>query len=202
MFEGLGARLRDWDALTGTAEWRWGGVGIGLCAGGLLLLAPTPEGLELQAHRTAAVALVMALWWVGGVLPMALTAVVPLFVFPMIGLGTLGEVAAAWAHPLNLLMAGGFVLAVGMERAGVHERLTAFDGRDLDRGWSRSELLRAAQRLRGEEGVRSRTHARLAHSVSEQGWISTTNQRGRRSRWSGSPPPPTGFLEVLVWVSK
>ncbi len=119
------AGVRRWEALSRRAEWRWGGVGLGLVLGALVLALPTPAGLTVQGQQTAAVALVMAVWWVGSVLPMALTATLPLFAFPAIGLGGPGEIASAWAHPLNVLMAGGFVIAVGMERAGVHERLTA-----------------------------------------------------------------------------
>ena len=67
----------------------------------------------------------MALWWVGNVLPMAVTALLPLVAFPVLGILSVKEAAAPFAHPLNFLMLGGFLMAVAMERVGLHRRLTA-----------------------------------------------------------------------------
>jgi len=90
-----------------------------------ILVLPLPEGLPEPARRTAAVAATMALWWVGRVLPMAVTALVPLVAFPLLGVASVKAAAAPFAHPLNFLMLGGFLLAAGMERVGLHRRLTA-----------------------------------------------------------------------------
>ncbi len=117
--------LRAWDEASRRPGWRWGGFLVGLAVFCAVLAVPTPVGLNPEAQRVGAVGVVMAMWWVGNVFPMALTAVVPFVAFPLLGVASPRDVAVSYAHPLNALMAGGFILAVGIERAGLHERLTA-----------------------------------------------------------------------------
>jgi sodium-dependent dicarboxylate transporter 2/3/5 len=104
---------------------RWG-VAIGIVAAVCVRLLPTPDGMGADAHSVAAVAVMMAGWWVFGVLPMPVTALVPLVAFPLIGIASLKEVATSYAHPLLYLMLGGFVIGHAMERVGLHRRLTAW----------------------------------------------------------------------------
>jgi solute carrier family 13 (sodium-dependent dicarboxylate transporter), member 2/3/5 len=118
--------VRRWDAATRLPKYRAAVVlgGLVLCAA--LLLAPTPEGLSLAGQRTAAVAVLMALWWVANALPMAVTALLPLVAFPLLGIATLKEAAVPFAHPLLFLMLGGFLLAAAMQTVGLHDRLTGW----------------------------------------------------------------------------
>jgi sodium-dependent dicarboxylate transporter 2/3/5 len=81
---------------------------------------PPPEGLDPLAWRAAGLGLMMALWWVAEVIPLAATALVPLAVFPLAGLAPLDEVARSYAHPLVILFLGGFLLARAVERWGLH----------------------------------------------------------------------------------
>ncbi len=117
--------LAAWDEQRETGGYRAGGVLVGLAVAGAILAAPTPAGLSLEGQQTAAVAVLMALWWVGGVLPMAVTAMLPVVAFPILGVATVAEAAAPYAHKLNVLMLGGFVLGHAMEKVGLHERLTS-----------------------------------------------------------------------------
>jgi len=121
----ISALVGRWDALTGHPLYRVTGVILGLGVFTALLLAPSPPGLSVLAHRTGAVAVLMALWWVGRVLPMAITALVPLVAFPLLGVLSVKDAALPFAHPLNVLMLGGFVIGHAMEEAGLHERLVA-----------------------------------------------------------------------------
>lgn len=113
------------DALRDDATYRLVGVVVGLtlCAG--VLVAPAPPGLEPTGQRALAVTCLMALWWLGGVLPITVTALVPLVAFPGLGIATVAEAARPYGHPLIFLMLGGFLLGQGMERVALHERLTA-----------------------------------------------------------------------------
>lgn len=104
---------------------RWLGIGVGLGLGAAVWVAPTPEGLSDEGHRVAAVAVVMAFWWLTATLPLAITAFVPLVAFPLLGTATLAETAGPYASPLIFLCLGGFMIGAALERAGVHERLTA-----------------------------------------------------------------------------
>ena len=114
-----------WDAARAQPSYRHGGVIIGAIACALVLAAPTPEGLPVMGQRTAAVAALMGIWWLGGVLPIAVTAMVPLVALPILGIATMKEAAAPFAHPLIYLMLGGFLLSHAMEQVGLHRRVTA-----------------------------------------------------------------------------
>lgn len=102
----------------------WVGLG-GAVAGVSVALLPTPEGLTVQGQYTAGVAVVMAVWWLGSVLPMAVTAMLPLVAFPLLGIVDVPAAAKPYAHHLNFLMLGGFILGHAMERVGLHQRFTA-----------------------------------------------------------------------------
>ena len=121
----LSAAVKRWDDARGLPGYRFGGLALGVGLAVLVVCLPRPEGLTVEAHRTAAVAALMAVWWLGGVLPMAVTALVPLVALPLLGIATPKEAAAPFAHPLIFLMLGGFLLGHGMEEVGLHKRLTA-----------------------------------------------------------------------------
>jgi len=98
----------------------------GLVAGPLvlvgMLLAPVPEGLSPGAWHAAAVGLLMAIWWITEAIPIPATSLLPLVFFPLLGVGTIQETASPYAHPLIFLFLGGFLLALGMQRWGLHRR--------------------------------------------------------------------------------
>jgi sodium-dependent dicarboxylate transporter 2/3/5 len=96
-------------------------AGIAACTV-MLFLAP-PEGMTLAAWRTAAVAALMAVWWVTEAIPIAATALVPLVLFPILGVATIGAASSPYANPVIYLFLGGFMLAAAMQRVGLHRRL-------------------------------------------------------------------------------
>jgi sodium-dependent dicarboxylate transporter 2/3/5 len=100
---------------------------LGLIIGGVLfvvmLLAPPPSGLSAAGWRTAAVALLMAVWWVTEAIPIPATALLPLALFPTLGVLKAADAAAPYSNDLIYLFMGGFLLAVTMERWGLHKRV-------------------------------------------------------------------------------
>jgi sodium-dependent dicarboxylate transporter 2/3/5 len=112
--------------LEGTQKARFGREGIGLVLGPLLfcavLLIPLGDIPE-NARRMMAVAAVMACWWVSEAIPLAATGLLPLVVFPVLGLGTAAESAAPYANHLVYLFLGGFMLAQAMQRWNLHRRM-------------------------------------------------------------------------------
>lgn len=121
----ISAAVGRWDRATELPIYRYVGILLGLSVFGALMLLPTPEGLSVEAHRAASVTAVMAIWWVGRVLPMAVTAMVPLIAFPVLGVLGFGDTAMSYAHPLNLLMLGGFLIGHAVEETGLHRRVVA-----------------------------------------------------------------------------
>ncbi len=72
---------------------------------------------------TAAVAALCATWWILEALPMPATSLVPLVVFPITGVLSEREAAAAYGHPIVLLFMGAFMVSKAVERWGAHRRI-------------------------------------------------------------------------------
>ncbi len=102
-------------------------VRIGLMAGpvafGLMLVVAPPDGMSLMAWRTAAVGVLMATWWISEAIPIPATALLPLVLFPLLGIASIGAATAPFANPVIYLFLGGFLLAMALESCGLHKRL-------------------------------------------------------------------------------
>ena len=100
---------------------------IGLVAGPLLLvvilLLPPPEGMAIFAWRTAAVGILMAVWWITEAIPIAATALLPIVLFPPLGVETVAATTAPYANPVIYLFLGGFLIAMALESCGLHRRM-------------------------------------------------------------------------------
>jgi sodium-dependent dicarboxylate transporter 2/3/5 len=104
---------------TGTAR-RVIGLVLGFGIFALMLLSPPPAGLPVAGWHVAAVASLMAIFWMTEALPVAATALIPLAAFPILGVRTIGETTAPYANPLVFLFLGGFVIALTMQRWNLH----------------------------------------------------------------------------------
>lgn len=65
----------------------------------------------------------MAIWWATEALPVPVTAMMPLILFPLLGIGNFKATASSYAHPLIFLFLGGFILGQGMQRWNLHRRM-------------------------------------------------------------------------------
>jgi sodium-dependent dicarboxylate transporter 2/3/5 len=97
----------------------WGGLALFV----LLLLLPAPAGMPLAAWRTTAIVLLMAVWWMSQALPLTATALVPFLAFPLLGIMDANAAAAAYYSPILFLVLGGAIIALAIERTGLHRRL-------------------------------------------------------------------------------
>lgn len=69
------------------------------------------------------VAVWMLLWWITETVHLAVTALLPLLIFPLLGIAEAKAMSAYYAHPLVYLFFGGFVLALALEKSNLHYRI-------------------------------------------------------------------------------
>ncbi len=98
---------------------RWFGLALGLT---ILFLRP-PDGLDPAGQRLAAVVALMAVWWVTQALPVAVTSLLPLALFPTLGIQSAKTVGQSYLADSSFLYLGGFIIALGIERWGLHRRM-------------------------------------------------------------------------------
>lgn len=99
------------------------GLFAALAAFVAMRLLPVPPGLAGEGWLVAALALAMAILWVTEALPIAVTAALPFIVLPLAGAGSPAEVAATYASPILFLVLGGAMIALAVEKAGLHRRI-------------------------------------------------------------------------------
>lgn len=75
------------------------------------------------AFRVAACTWLMACWWLSECVPLAATSLLPLVLFPFLGIDGYQGVSVAYSNPFVLLLMGGFFIALALERWGVHRRI-------------------------------------------------------------------------------
>ena len=94
-----------------------------LCLSISLLLAPTLTEMPRLARSTLATAVLMASWWITVAIPIPATSLLPLALFPLLGVLTSKETAVNYASEIIFLFLGGFILALGIQRCGLHRRI-------------------------------------------------------------------------------
>ena len=97
----------------------WGGLAVFV----LLLMLEPPAGMPLSAWRTSAIVVLMAIWWMTQALPLTATALVPFLAFPLLGIMNASDSAASYYSPILFLVLGGAIIALAIERTGLHRRL-------------------------------------------------------------------------------
>jgi sodium-dependent dicarboxylate transporter 2/3/5 len=114
------------------------GLGLGVVLAVLVYLAMpgeidralaeslTAAEIEVSAHAiraTAAIAVLMGVWWMTEAIPLAATALVPLVAFPLLQVDDFGPTAAPYASGTIFLFMGGFILALALQRWNLHRRI-------------------------------------------------------------------------------
>ncbi|WP_298322711.1 DASS family sodium-coupled anion symporter [uncultured Dokdonia sp.] len=95
-------------------------IGPLLC---ILLLAAPVELINPAIDKVIAVAAWMIIWWVTEAVSISVTALIPLALFPLLGIGDIKEVASNYANPIVYLFFGGFVIALALEKVNLHKRI-------------------------------------------------------------------------------
>lgn len=88
-----------------------------------MLLLPVPTGMTPAGRNAAAVAMLMAIWWITEAIPIYATAFLPMALFPLLRILPAGETAISYGHDLVLMMISGFFIAKGIEAQNLHKRI-------------------------------------------------------------------------------
>lgn len=101
---------------------RWGLI-CGLALFSLALATPAPAGLPPAGWHVLGLTLLMAIWWTTEPVPIAVTALLPIIVMPLLGIVPLAQAATAYADPLVFLFLAGFLMAAAVKRWDLHRVL-------------------------------------------------------------------------------
>ena len=103
---------------------------IGLIIGIIFLIAtcllPSPESLNNKAWLTLGVAILMATWWLTEAIPLPATGLLPIVLFPLLGISSIKDTAQAFSHPIIFLFMGGFIIGLAMQHTGLHKRIAYY----------------------------------------------------------------------------
>ena len=88
-----------------------------------IMFLPSPAGLTESAWLVAAVAILMVTWWATEAIPIPVTSLLPLALFPILGVTSIETAALPYANKNIYLFLGGFLIALSIERSGLHKRL-------------------------------------------------------------------------------
>lgn len=99
------------------------GFWAGIIAFALTLIFGDLDSEHTEISRMAAVALLMAIWWITDAIPLAATALLPLLLYPTLGIMTGKETAPVYVNNIIFLFIGGFLIALAMERWNLHRRI-------------------------------------------------------------------------------
>jgi sodium-dependent dicarboxylate transporter 2/3/5 len=75
------------------------------------------------ALKSLAIASIMIIWWITEALPIFLTSLLPIILFPLLGISDIKETTAHYANPVIYLFMGGFMIAIAMEKWNLHKRI-------------------------------------------------------------------------------
>lgn len=85
---------------------------------------PAAQGdLSRAGVATISVGILMAVWWITEALPLSATALLPIALFPLLGVVGIEDATAPYANDLIFLFMGGFMIALAMQRWGLHRRI-------------------------------------------------------------------------------
>ena len=98
-------------------------LALGPLAACLVAYIGSLSGWENPASFTAGITTWTAIWWVTEPVPIPVTSLLPVALFPAFGILTHAQVGQAYGHWLIILLLGGFIISTALEKSGAHRRL-------------------------------------------------------------------------------
>lgn len=102
---------------------KWIGLVVGPVLFVLIPFIVTPGVLSESSITVIALGAWMVTWWATEAMPIPVTALLPMIVFPLTGVFTPREASMPYGDPVIFLFMGGFILALGLERHKLHQRI-------------------------------------------------------------------------------
>jgi len=105
---------------------KYWGFWLGVLVFSLALLIPVTESLSLPERNMIAIALLMAIWWISEALPLAITSLLPLALYPILDIMKTSQVAPNYSNHLVFLFMGGFMIALALQEWKLHKKFALF----------------------------------------------------------------------------
>jgi len=99
------------------------GVFLGPALFFLIIFSPTPSGMPDLANMVLAMSALMIVWWITDAIPPYVTALLPLGLLPILGVAPIQDVAPEYMNPIVILILGMFLIALAIEKSGLHKKI-------------------------------------------------------------------------------
>jgi solute carrier family 13 (sodium-dependent dicarboxylate transporter), member 2/3/5 len=98
-------------------------IGFSILGFFLVPALPILDGLPNDAKNTIACAALMVILWLSEAIPIPVTALLPIVLFPALGINPINDVTQSYGNPIVFLFFGGFTLALALEKWDLHKRI-------------------------------------------------------------------------------
>lgn len=82
-----------------------------------------PFAVDAKANQVLALAILMITWWVLDAMPLAVVALLPLVLFPLLHINSMKETSKVYSDPIIYLFMGGFFIGIAIEKWELDKRI-------------------------------------------------------------------------------